>query len=357
MAKTNLHMSKQQGAVALITTMIISILLIITTAGMVAVTVKSVRQTTDGAQSTKAYYAAEGALEEAILRINNGDTTSTCPTTNLITSTSSAATGAVTCTIVSQTSNQQTGTLAKDAVTQIDLSSVSGVAAVKIEWNVQDQKPVFSQIPNYYANGFPSNGGAVSWGTNAPGVVELNTIEFPTNATFSVADVYNYITLFGPESDKSTDASYAIPSSVEQFLVGYKETQNANTSDGANFPFVVTCVSAQASSYPCSVAVGNFTPSSKKYILRLKARYNGIKYKITVLDSANNPITIPTTTYTVDVTARAGDTFRRVQTSFTGIPKSVDGLDYVLYSDTDICKSFEIKAGVASTLNGICATP
>jgi hypothetical protein len=93
-------------------------------------------------------------------------------------------------------------------------------------------------------------------------------------------------------------------------------------------------------------------------MLVLKTRYNSARYRVSVLGDGNVPLAIPGAMYTIDVTARAGETFRRIQTSFPigeTSPTSLPGLDYVLYSDTDICKSFELQGTSVIPIN--CNSP
>lgn len=334
---SRLH-SQQQGAVALVTAMIVSILLMITTAGMVSVTVKSMRQSTDGAQSTKAYYAAEGGLEETLLKLRNGETIDNCAgTTNIKTS---AQDGVVTCARVTQNTNQVVGQLGKDESTQIDLSEVSGIFAIKIEWGLDNYDP--ATIPNYVTDGFPAPNkvDGTSWPATAPAALEASIIEYPKTSTFSIAQVGFYQSITGPKAVGSS-----MPQDQESLYI-YTDLPNRTK------PFVNIC--DDPAPYQCSTAPAGLK-ADKSYVLRLKSRYNGAKYRISAIGAGNAVLTIPNQMYTIDVTARAGDVFRRAQTSFSTVPTSVDGLDYVLYSDTEICKSYEIKDGAASGLN--CQVP
>lgn len=340
--KTN----KQQGAVALITAMIVSILLMITTAGMVSVTVKSLRQSTDGAQSTKAYYAAEGGLEEALLSLRNGNRLNAC---DGATSGDSAKDGVVTCTRVSQSANEVTGELGKDQSTQVDLSSVTGMVAIKVEWGLDTYDA--AQIPNYGANGFPEPNKATgtTWGKQAPGVIELGVVEYPRGREFKIPEVGFYEGITAPKSARSGDPSSNLQANS---LYNYKSLPNSTPTNQTK-AYVANC--AAPAPYQCSTAPFGFVDSSS-YVLRLKSLYNGMRYRVTAIGLGNVVLDIPNTMYTIDVTARAGDVFRRAQTSFSTAPDGISGLDYVLYSDTNICKAYEIKGGVANGING-CQAP
>lgn len=333
--------TREQGAVALITAMIVSILLMITTAGMVSLTVKSLRQSTDGAQSTKAYYAAEGGLEEALLKLRTDPNyKGNCLTG--ASSANSAKTGVVTCTVINESPNELIGTVGENQSVQLDLSAVTNLSSIKVEWGVDSY--VSSSIPDYLPTGkgseFPKK---VDWPSTAPAVMELGVIEYPSS-NFKLDDVLFRQGLLTPKSSVEGERSWHIPAFPFYNNIDPNPNSPSNTPDLSR-PLPVAC--DKNLTYQC--AVGVKIAAGKRYVLRLKTRYNGAKYRIIAQDSNNKPITIPGAMYTVDVTARAGDTFRRVQTSFpaggtvTSVPP-LSGLDYVLYSDTDICKNFEAKS-------------
>lgn len=350
--------SKQRGAVALITAIIVSILLMITTAGMVALTVKSVRSSTDGAQSTKAYYAAESGLETAVLKLKRDPTyTGDCPPggTN---STTSAANGVVTCSIVTANSAAATGSIDVDKTVQLDLSSVSGISSVVVEWTTLGSYDS-RRIPSYEnaagASSFPAKGSS-SWPATAPGVVQAGLVEYPGSSSFLLDDVKYYQASLAPKSPRSGDPSNSIPQS--NLLNLYPYNQFADDGSGAlNKPFVTLC--NQPAPYQCKAAATGIPGTNHKYLLRLTSRYSGARYRVTVQNSSNTVLTIPNKTFTIDVTARAGDVYRRVRTSFPSSQQgnvALSGLDYVLYSDTNICKSFEVNSsGTFKPLN--CQIP
>lgn len=332
---------QERGAVALITAMIVSILLMITTAGMVSLTLKSLRQSTDGAQSTKAYYAAEGGLEEALLKIRNNQDPNSCTGAA---GAGSQAEGVITCTKVSTVANELTGDVGLDKTIQLDLSSVVGMKSIKLEWGVDGYDA--NSIPNYYTstgqNQFPAK---TAWPASAPPVMELGIVRYPGTDPFSIDQVGFYEQVIGPQSKKTGAAPISN---------GFNTI--SSYGGGLGKPFIVACNGT--GQYQCSAGIAGLGDGNR-FVMRLKTRYNAAHYRITVQDANNAAIAIPGAVYTIDVTARAGDVFRRIQTSFPvgqNAPKAIDGLDYVLYSDTDICKAFEIKGGVASGVNG-CQAP
>ncbi len=343
--------NKERGAVALITAMVVSILLLITTSGMVALTLKSLKGSTDGAQSTKAYYAAEGGLEEALLKIRNKKPADNCP--GSANTPESAKDGVVTCVKTSTTPTQVEGTLDADQSVQIDLSGVAGLQTVGIEWSTPTGTGATpysaATIPQYSdANGSKFVSRGTAWLASAPAVLEVGAIQFPAADQFLISDVQYYQATLAPKSITPGHPSYSIGQSNGTATSALANLYDFDDGNNLNKPFVVGC--REAAPYQCKATAfdlkGSTGTQGKKYMLRLKSRYNGASYKITVYGANNAPLVIPGAMYTIDVTARAGDTFRRIQTSFPvgeAPNMSMDGLDYVLYSDTDICKSFELQ--------------
>jgi Tfp pilus assembly protein PilX len=58
-----------RGAVALMTSIIISILLTIITTGLVSVMASELRQSSDAEQSTLAFYAAQSGVEDGVQKV------------------------------------------------------------------------------------------------------------------------------------------------------------------------------------------------------------------------------------------------------------------------------------------------
>lgn len=333
--------TSERGAVALITAMIVSVLLMITTAGMVAVTVKSLRQSTDGAQSTKAYYAAEGGLEKALLDIRNNNNPNSCTTVQ--TSGASAKDGAVTCIKADTKTNVLVGDLDVDQTVQLDISGVIGLQSIKVEWGLPSGEFDANSVPQYATSARGSNFPSRSvWPGSAPAIVEAGVVEYPASSTFKIGEVKFYQPNFMPLSLKPGSAGRTNGFDLYSY-------QDMTASDKSQKPFVVPCT--HAAPYQCSGGI-EIDPA-KKYVLRLKTRYNKASYRITAQGAGNVALSIPGAVWTIDVTARAGDTFRRIQTSFPidQNPSGLPGLDYVLYSDTDICKSFQVKGGGAQPLD------
>ena len=60
-------------------------------------------------------------------------------------------------------------------------------------------------------------------------------------------------------------------------------------------------------------------------------------------------VKVPDGTATIDVTARAGQTYRRVISKLPINGGASNGLNYVMYSDTNICKGFNVMNNLATS--------
>ena len=322
---------RQDGAVALITAIIISLLLSIVLTGFIIVMVSEQRQATDSEQSVNAYYAAESGVEDAIGKIKGGlrtnqpcDGTITSKNVNL----ESTSPGAVGWNCQSITfSGQPSGRLQDpDAATQLDLSSASAFTSINLKWEL-------SALNNNFTP--PASGvipSAAAWGATRPAAVELSVISYPKTATFlaSAITTQNYLVLpgnIGPGSGSIAGGA------------------------GSN-PLRGNCASGPA--YKCSINLTGFIttgPAARSYVLRIRTRYKGTDYQMTAYNGAI-VTNIPDGTATIDVTGKAGDVYRRVVYKVPFTKNVVKGLDYVLYSDTDICKDISIIGGAFTAAPG-----
>jgi hypothetical protein len=75
---------------------------------------------------------------------------------------------------------------------------------------------------------------------------------------------------------------------------------------------------------------------------------------MTFIDAAGNVVPVPDGTATIDVTAKAGQTYRRVISKLPLSRGAEAGLNYVIYSDTNVCKNFTVLDNVAPAPNTGC---
>lgn len=318
-----------RGAVALITTIVISILLSIVIIGVMIVMISELRQSNDNEQSIRAYYAAESGVEDAIVKaiaspgVNQDCTTSSSSSTkNLNLDAANLGKVGWSCQQI-HFSGQPSGSLSEaDKSVQIDLEGAANFHSFTLEWDTGGPKNTLA-VPSILPQ-------TTNW-NNRPAALELTVVEYPDSSIFTVGGIKIKNFLILPRYSNSPDISVDAPS-------------------GSN-PWLGTC--SNAGTYHCKVVIENFNlPSSSSYMLRLRTRYVGTDYKFTFYQG-NNGVgltqVVPDGTATIDVTGKAGDVYRRVVYKIPFNKGAAVGLDYVLFSDQNVCKDLTIINGAVQT--------
>jgi Tfp pilus assembly protein PilV len=346
---------RQTGAVALLTTIIISILLTIIVTGLIALMVSELRQSNDAEQSVRAFYAAQSGVEDGLNKVisdlaagtfNDRDC-SGLPSAYQNLNLDTAAPGQVgwTCQQISY-SGSPTGSLpARDKAVQVDIGPLTTANSLVLQWDVTP--PPFAGGPLSFFNAPASFPNSSAWPYAA--AIELGLIDYPSGS-FS-ASTPGQINLRN---------ALAVPRTAGTFAYSFASIKPAAASAGI-LPMTGKCDPA-AGSYHCWLVV-NGLPSGggRSLILRLRSRYVGTDYKVSFWSGscttfsasgsgncgANVPV--PDGTATIDITAKAGDVYRRVQYKVPYQNNAATGLDYVIFSDQDICKNFDILNGAIDT--------
>jgi hypothetical protein len=321
----------QRGVVALLTTIFVGILLSVITVGLMAQMVSELRQSGDYEQSQRAYYAARSGVEDAVSKVVSSLQNNQRPQPQIGCNSGNAnldldptSPGAVgwTCQQILFSGSPSGKLGVSDSSVQIDTSGGPAFASMKLEW---DQST--GSLPPGFFNApasFPAGG---SWTYAA--ALELTSIEYPQgsfNAANTSIKLYN--ALIRPTTGGVVNPSF-------------------RTS--GNNPISGTCNPA-AGSYHCSVIFNGFD-GSHNYIFRIRSRYVGTDYRFSFFDGSNasgSPVLVPDGDATIDVTARAGDAFRRVIYKVPYTDGVASGLNFVIYSDTDICKNMTVYNSLGS---------
>ncbi|HLB40768.1 MAG TPA: pilus assembly PilX N-terminal domain-containing protein, partial [Candidatus Babeliales bacterium] len=190
----------QRGVIALITTIVVSLLLIVITASGIALMGSELRQASDYDQSVKAYFAAEAGVEDAlaVLKRNGTDYANTINTywadpdscnysivpagiSSILDDNNQIS---YSCQIVSTKDNNVTGSLDKEAATQIDLNGISNTfRRLRLSWNQINSTDPSGWNPTQFPAGskFPKGDQwADSSGKQFPAVMEVSVISYPT---------------------------------------------------------------------------------------------------------------------------------------------------------------------------------
>jgi hypothetical protein len=349
--------SHQEGYVSLITAVLISLLLLLVTGSLIGVQIITLKDASNSEQSQRAYYAAESGAEDALAKVDTQAVVANqtnCPSkatsnTNLL----AGRPGEIGWTCQSITfSDSPTGKLTKpDSAVTIDPYGVSGYNVIVLRWDQSTgSKPIgYYNAPALLGAGtYPSN-----WGQHAL-PLELSITQYPTGK-FTSPSVQTHNMVILPSAGG---------------FIAHCAIGGGCAIDGKN-PFVGTCsnngtpddsVSATNAIYHCRVQFSVQKTSS--YLFRLRSLYeadgsNGFigsgQYVMNFYNVANPKIPavppvliVPEKTVTIDVTGKAGNSFRRVLYKQPLGPQAQGDLNYALFADGDLCKDYTVVGGKAT---------
>lgn len=322
--------TSQKGFVALPVAALVSLLLMVSTVSAVGLAVNETRQATDSDQAVRAYYAAEAGVEDAVLRIKDNISPSGVLAESVVNRDCTGPNGSATltngtsytCQKITQTINALTGALAQEQPVQI---SATEFTKLTISWDL----PADSV-------------------TRAPGSTPL----FPPNPgqpwTYPAALEFSIINYKSGDVN-SDQKNFGIKTAV------LKPDINGDVIDLADIRPATSKTPTRCgggSSYSCKMDITGFDPRpGYYYILRFRPRYAGTHYKLQFFNGST-PVEVTDQFATVDVTAKAGNVFRRVVAKIEIKQGVASGLDYVLFSDNDICKQFEVDKFDTTDITG-----
>ena len=333
----------ERGAVSLITVILLAIILSMITTGMLRLSIKDARQSTDDDLTNRAFFAAESGISDAVrfIREHLDDNTfdllgDECapPSIEAITNPETGAKEVVigdpaldtayTCQLIDLTPRVVSGTLTgSEDTAQIPLRfdrSRPAPTSVTIRWHNEDDSLVYAASAGR-GKSLPQ---AVDW--DFPAMLRANVFGTPRGSNFNAGDVRNYITFLNPEGVDEASGITAADGNIV----------NANCQPGFIFD----------GSYACEATLnigGLF--SSHDMVIRLSAIYRSARFSLTL----NNGQEFVDTQAIVDVTGRSNDVYRRVRASVS-LDDGVNLLpNTAIKSAEDICKLVNVKS--APTFN------
>ncbi len=389
-------MKHQSGIVSMITSIMVSMMLIVSVLGLTILVNSSAGQASDDELSLRAYAGAEAGVEWVTQwgsdhdkdhpGINYSSTTPEC--TAILTDAMGPADGgaiyqgtgvpihkyyvqypkmftfnaknyldttttqnpvasyqnAITCLKVTNKTDGSGGELTPNtgtASTQVKVPPTSAgryLANIRVEWvgnsDVQPTHPWEGTV----ADPLPAAGNYATYPADPlPAAIELIIVSYPYNTSTFLVDPKNV----GIRN-----------------VVLLPSTAAGDTSSPSKK--IIQCLSAPGATYTCdtgtTAGIGG-VPANQGAIVFIKSRYNSTRYHLTFLDQFGNKINVEDQFAQIDVTARAGSVYRRLVAKYSvGRFSPPPGLEYVLFGDTDLCKSFSIystSAGVYSKGNGL----
>jgi hypothetical protein len=323
--------------VSLLTTILVGLLLTVIVVGMATLEVGQFRKAIDAEQSLRAYYTAEAGIEEAVRYILDGtypegvdrDCTPSVGWDN-------PGHAAWTCQQVTF-SGQPSGQLEADKAKTIDPGPTASFASVQVEWDQAVAPAGYFDAGISVVNPLPSQLGY----TGAPFAppLELTVLRYP-HALVSTNDVCTGAAATNPVGCKILlqNALFVPAGGGPSGTLAY--TANGVTDGGT---YDARCVaSGGAPNYNCKMLITGFDTALWAFQFRVRTRYAGSVYKLSFFDGSGALVPQLDGTATIDVTARAGSSNRRVITKLPLGKGGASDLNYVLFSDHDICKNFQV---------------
>jgi Tfp pilus assembly protein PilX len=343
----------QRGLVSLFTTIMISLLLVVITISMISVEAIQLRKTEDAEQSSRAYYAAEAGVEDAVSKVLSGLTTDQACVANLTFDTPGNA--GWTCQQISF-SGSPFGKLPKaDEAVTIDPQGAPPYQSIIVQWNQSSSAAAGAYTMNV-AGGLPSKAQYLGAGYVAP-PLELQIVEYPAAGNISADEVCvrnaaGVIT--DPTCKVKLQNVVLVPGGT---AAGGAVNYNSIFGNATNFmancggPLPRTTPDGRSSDYNCYAILSGFSVANN-YLFRLRSRYQPTSYRMSFYNNLNGTdpsVDVPDGTATIDVTARAGQTFRRVISKLPRNQGAAGALNYVMFSDNNVCKNFDVIDNVAQS--------
>lgn len=351
------YLNNQQGIASLLGVTLAGILMTILIVSMSSLMVGELRRAIDGENGVKAYYAAQGGVEEAeaavVQALSNGTSgrldsligqSCSDPLNSHFSSTysSSDATTPVTITCREITTNGELeGRVDKNGSRQVDLSFiqalVGGISRVELQW---DQTETPSQLE--FTEPLLSGGTATtnnSIDTQSPPVLEVSSSWYKPG-TVGGADLatglYAMLLIPAPNSGATTLNGRNKVASVNM--------SNAPTSPPSSSIARISC--AQSGNYRCKVDLTNLVPAAGySSVLHIQPRFKAANLIARFYGNDGQEYGVPLDLATLDVTARVGDSFRRVQQTIPIRSTPASTVDTAIYGDYSVCKDLDVFTG------------
>ncbi|MEX0668620.1 MAG: pilus assembly PilX N-terminal domain-containing protein [Candidatus Saccharimonadales bacterium] len=332
------------GAVSMITVIFVTIILAVMVIGFVRLMVSEQRQSTDDDLSNRAFYAAESGIEDAksaladymadsaefnAEMLDRFDDCEPFGEGHLIADPSLET--EITCQLVktSLPDVQVDGSAAWSSF-MIPLSGEQSFNRFRLEWhNPANDGENYSLKSN---NSLPTTNNWGSGGNPYPAAMKVTLVKQGISSNTSREDVIN-----------STRIVYLLPTSGG---VSTLNTASSNFGLGDSSPQGVNCTNSsqtQDDSYSCRVDFTNLLPGSNDYYVILTPLYTSTSIKLSLRDNGGNLINIVDAQAEVDVTARAGDIFRRVRARVLLSDPAIALVSDLAVGANEICKDYILR--------------
>jgi hypothetical protein len=337
----------ETGVISIITVILLSMVLTLITTAFVKSASSNQRQALDTQLSTQAFYAAESGINDVTSILNNGSSpqitgalnTNECNSfLNVIKSgTYTSLLGSDPNVLESNSPIQYTCVLVSDSVANLLLDKGNS-AIFKIQ---ADDNSVIDQL-------------SISWGAD-------RTV--PTGSAAELYDQSNWRKENGQDKDRvalirltlyypsSLDRANLISDQKTFFLRPVRAQGNQTASVVINNDAAIIGVDCHGANGPCSINltdVASLTSSNTDNLyIRVVAIYNTFdesNMTITAIGSDGLPKNLINAQYSIDVTGRANDVYRRIEVR-RPVTTNWNFPNAVVQSAGDLCKQFVVWPG------------
>ncbi|MCC7289520.1 hypothetical protein IT414_04005 [bacterium] len=319
---------KKTGAASILVTIILSIVVVGMIAGLTLLSNQESRQASNTDQSNRALNGAQSKVQELAQQIaadpsktfekcnDFGDTGSQQPEQKINDAQGDVA---VTCATVTNQGDSMSGQIDRDNTVQVDLSRVSDVRNLRLNWGLKGTDGAASGLPAAPNPYYP----VLSAYGSRPATLELTFVWYGNvgdpdkfNASdFSGGSLPMKTILLSPSGCNPNP-----PAAMNNYQCGYPNANGTGYVDLATLGI----------------------PSGKNVVIRVTSRYTGTSYSMRFADSAGNPSNVRFPYAVIDVTARSGQTYRRVQATKPIEYTTFDFVSNVLYSGKNLCKTMQV---------------
>lgn len=347
MHKGNVAVGKldNRGAVSMITVMFVTIILAVMVIGFVRLMISEQRQATDDDLSNRAFYAAESGIEDAKAALaaymagsddfdaDMLDKFDDCePFGDQFLIDDPSFETEITCQLVKTSlPDVQADGAAAFSSFMIRLAAEEGFDRFRLEWH----KPG-SDGENYALKSDSRLQTVANWndgGTPYPAAMKVTLVKQGISSNASREEVID-----------ATRIVYLLPSSSGG--VNVLDTESSSFGLGDSSPQAVNCTSsaqADADDYSCVVDFTNLFPGANDYYVMLTPLYTSTSIKLSLHDSGDNLINIVDAQAEVDVTAKAGDVFRRVRARVLLSDPAIALVPDLAVGSNEICKDYILR--------------
>lgn len=346
----------ERGIASLIAVTLASLVILLITTAMTGLMIGELRQSIDAENSIVAYYKAQSGAEEALLYVKNYVSDQTRALQNLnqncdkgipisVGSPSTTFDPNVTCYSIRTSSSTIASDLPSDTSAQYNLTGITGIAYLKIEWDTTPTKPT-DDFDAGHTNNMNADPGA--W--RGPPPIEVTAIAFPPGNTVTPDSIKTQAVTLVPCREGA--AQYAIAGGFGNCKTTAFNIYDFYTDTSLTKP--IACKPAAPGSYRCSADIYNprlriGAVDSNDSVIRIRPRITGTSYRISAYDGSGNPLDIPLQKAQVDITAKSGDSYRRVVHEIQ-IRSGIANGD-VLFGDARACKDFQQFSAGGGYLN------